>query len=93
MTGSPFALTMVGCSRLRPRSRLFDKLATLGLDRGPRRLRNPQIRAKGDSEVDRRRCYSREKVFTMCPARSVYYVPVHSRTRANTRITEAVADA
>jgi hypothetical protein len=44
----PFALKIfhtAGCGRL---SRLFDELAMLGLDSGPRRLPDAKIRAKGN---------------------------------------------
>src|SRR5437868_8515934 len=76
MTASPFALTIVVYSRLRPPSRLYDELAALGLDGGRSRLTDPEIRAKGDSEVDIpvRSCFFAKKclrcarydMFTMC---------------------------
>ena len=82
-TAVPLRSPNLLCRWLRPRSRLSDELAALGLDSGPRQPPDSQHRTKGDLECGLITIRFRSKVFTMCSAQCVYHVPVLTDTRVD----------
>src|SRR5580704_17472365 len=83
-TAVPLRSPNLLCRWLRPRSRLSDELAALGLDSDPRQPPDSQNRTKGDLECGLITIRFRSKVFTMCSAQCVYHVPVLTDTRVDT---------
>src|SRR5580700_8552670 len=83
-TAVPLRSPNLLCRWLRPRSRLSDELAALGLDSGPRQPPDSQNQTKGDLECGLITIRFRSKVFTMCSAQCVYHVPVLTGTHVDT---------